>query len=88
MAEGEGFEPPDLSVCGFQDRRLKPLGHPSRSSLPLIVGCGLSFVEDKSSAASPVSIGSDRYPPTRPQALVKREGFCGRLRCDGKPFHI
>jgi hypothetical protein len=29
LAEGEGFEPPDLSVCGFQDRRLKPLGHPS-----------------------------------------------------------
>jgi hypothetical protein len=29
VAEGEGFEPPDLSVNGFQDRRLKPLGHPS-----------------------------------------------------------
>ncbi len=29
LAEGEGFEPPDLSVNGFQDRRLKPLGHPS-----------------------------------------------------------
>ena len=24
---GEGFEPPDLSVNGFQDRRHKPLGH-------------------------------------------------------------
>ena len=29
LAEGERFELPDLSVCGFQDRRLKPLGHPS-----------------------------------------------------------
>ncbi len=29
MAEGEGFEPPELSLSGFQDRRLKPLGHPS-----------------------------------------------------------
>jgi hypothetical protein len=29
VAEGEGFEPPDLSINGFQDRRLKPLGHPS-----------------------------------------------------------
>jgi hypothetical protein len=29
MAEGERFELPDLPVCGFQDRRLKPLGHPS-----------------------------------------------------------
>ena len=31
-AEGEGFEPPGLSSSGFQDRRLKPLGHPSRSA--------------------------------------------------------
>ncbi len=30
MAEGEGFEPPDLSINGFQDRRLRPLGHPSK----------------------------------------------------------
>jgi hypothetical protein len=29
MAEGVGFEPTDLPVCGFQDRCLKPLGHPS-----------------------------------------------------------
>jgi hypothetical protein len=29
MAEVEGFEPPDLSINGFQDRRLKPLGHTS-----------------------------------------------------------
>jgi hypothetical protein len=29
VAEGVGFEPTNLSVCGFQDRRLKPLGHPS-----------------------------------------------------------
>ena len=29
MAEGAGFEPANLSVKGFQDRRLRPLGHPS-----------------------------------------------------------
>ena len=29
MAEREGFEPPELSLNGFQDRRLRPLGHPS-----------------------------------------------------------
>ncbi len=29
MAEGVGFEPTELSFSGFQDRRLKPLGHPS-----------------------------------------------------------
>src|SRR6476659_6358777 len=28
-AEEEGFEPPGLSSSGFQDRRLKPLGHSS-----------------------------------------------------------
>ena len=31
MAEGVGFEPTELSLNGFQDRRLKPLGHPSCS---------------------------------------------------------
>jgi hypothetical protein len=30
LAEGVGFEPTELSLNGFQDRRLKPLGHPSR----------------------------------------------------------
>jgi hypothetical protein len=29
MAEGVGFEPTSLSGYGFQDRRLRPLGHPS-----------------------------------------------------------
>ena len=29
MAEGVGFEPTELPFNGFQDRRLKPLGHPS-----------------------------------------------------------
>ena len=28
-AEGEGFEPPDLSVSCFQDSRNRPLCHPS-----------------------------------------------------------
>src|SRR2546429_2354640 len=29
LAEGVGFEPTELSLSGFQDRRLQPLGHPS-----------------------------------------------------------
>ena len=33
MAEGVGFEPTELSLNGFQDRRLKPLGHPSQSGM-------------------------------------------------------
>ncbi len=33
LAEGEGFEPPVAQRhSGFQDRRLRPLGHPSRTS--------------------------------------------------------
>jgi len=32
MAEGVGFEPTELSLYGFQDRRLRPLGHPSLTS--------------------------------------------------------
>ncbi len=31
MAEEVGFEPTELSFNGFQDRRLKPLGHSSGS---------------------------------------------------------
>ena len=33
MAEEVGFEPTDLSVYGFQDRRLRPLGHSSNNSM-------------------------------------------------------
>jgi hypothetical protein len=29
VAEGVGFEPTKLSLAGFQDRYLQPLGHPS-----------------------------------------------------------
>ena len=36
MAEGVGFEPTVLSYNGFQDRRLKPLGHPSLHFLMII----------------------------------------------------
>ena len=30
VAEGVGFEPTKLSLAGFQDRYLQPLGHPSK----------------------------------------------------------
>ena len=36
LAEGVGFEPTVLSHNGFQDRRLKPLGHPSRERVNTI----------------------------------------------------
>ena len=29
VEEGGGFEPPILTYNGFQDRRIKPLSHPS-----------------------------------------------------------
>ena len=48
LAEGVGFEPTVLSYNGFQDRRLKPLGHPSLldpggSRNPLPVGSANRF---------------------------------------------
>ena len=39
MAEGVGFEPTELSLNGFQDRRLKPLGHPSLGSKLQLSSC-------------------------------------------------
>ena len=38
MAEGVGFEPTELSLSGFQDRRLKPLGHPSATEGQVVSG--------------------------------------------------
>src|SRR5215831_14636691 len=38
LAEGVGFEPTELSLSGFQDRRLKPLGHPSATEGRVVVG--------------------------------------------------
>ena len=38
LAEGVGFEPTELSLSGFQDRRLKPLGHPSTCFRDLNLG--------------------------------------------------
>jgi hypothetical protein len=48
VAEGVGFEPTELSFNGFQDRRLKPLGHPSNKvtkyhftgTMSIISSCG------------------------------------------------
>ena len=43
MAEGVGFEPTGLSPSGFQDRRLKPLGHPSATDIIKYLHQALSF---------------------------------------------
>ena len=43
MAEREGFEPPELSLSGFQDHRLRPLGHLSA----YIVNIGISSADVK-----------------------------------------
>ena len=45
MAEREGFEPPvPFDITGFQDQRLKPLGHlsPDENRLPIIAWAALS----------------------------------------------
>ena len=61
MAEREGFEPPELSLNGFQDRRLKPLGHLS----------GLSL---RSSLEPPALNGSWRYFLCPTHVFTKRFG--------------
>src|SRR5688572_12685032 len=45
LAEEEGFEPPVLAHNGFQDRRLQPLGHSSKTSEAKAVG---KYKEDPS----------------------------------------
>jgi hypothetical protein len=46
MAEGVGFEPTELSLNGFQDRRLKPLGHPS-DNVVQFTKSGLKGITDR-----------------------------------------
>ncbi len=48
LAEGVGFEPTELSLNGFQDRRLKPLGHPSlqdRNTYHFLFTWSIIFIE-------------------------------------------
>ncbi len=48
MAEREGFEPPELSFNGFQDRRHKPLGHlSSGKSIASLGGSGLGVGKEE-----------------------------------------
>src|SRR6185436_11336864 len=46
VAEGVGFEPTELSLNGFQDRRLQPLGHPSGRSRVrgIALGCANGYI--------------------------------------------
>lgn len=72
LAEGVGFEPTELSLSGFQDRRLKPLGHPSaishrrrrnigRRAAALNHGTARRDIR-LASALPPKSSGRARYP--------------------------
>ena len=67
LAEREGFEPPDLSVNGFQDRRHKPLGHLSgRKSIP---ARGPSAVGIRPSVLVAVPVGGVYQPQNAAQFL-------------------
>src|SRR5207344_2260748 len=58
LAEGVGFEPTELSLSGFQDRRLKPLGHPS-------VPCGTrryAFCDRRVAVGRPSMLHVPRVP--------------------------
>ena len=40
MAVGQGFEPWDLAIAGFQDRYFRPLSHPTEEARIIqIVSC-------------------------------------------------
>ena len=54
-AEAEGFEPPDLSVCGFQNRRLRPLGHTSKTLQAMRLALTVRVVNPKQTTASGVA---------------------------------
>ena len=57
-AEGEGFEPPvgGNTHSGFQDRRLRPLGHPSKDSVCILNGGDFTIAAD---AAEYPALGID-----------------------------
>ena len=63
MAEGVGFEPTVLSYNGFQDRRLKPLGHPSVvfHSHPVAFKCQATCCNRRHSSGSPSLLLSDPF---------------------------
>ena len=72
LAEGVGFEPTELSLSGFQDRRLKPLGHPSARG-PSVLG--------RDTIAAPVSGRQPRAGVTGPWrrgASPAGSGYCHR----------
>ena len=58
MAEAVGFEPTELSLDGFQDRCLRPLGHTSRRGGNIIKGArrGKCCIQPLQLAASTGSI--------------------------------
>ena len=71
LAEGAGFEPANLSVNGFQDRRLRPLGHPS----------GVAHL------MRPAGNGPAGYLFFGKAHLTRRRVFCQSLSCrvEGAP---
>jgi hypothetical protein len=58
LAEGERFElPEDLTTLnGFQDRRLKPLGHPSEKVLRTVLVAYLSSIPATRLPRKPIKI--------------------------------
>jgi hypothetical protein len=56
MAEGVGFEPTELSLNGFQDRRLQPLGHPSCKANSLLTSRTLKGQASLYRAGNPLKL--------------------------------
>ena len=75
MAEGVGFEPTELSFNGFQDRRLKPLGHPSESLADFLHSphVGPEHLRDQDRTVSLLEIlqNGHKSPPDRQAGTIQ-----------------
>src|SRR5436309_13290504 len=78
LAEGVGFEPTELSLSGFQDRRLKPLGHPST----YISDCDLGWIAVRLKDAAGYPAGY----PSSPSALANLSASAWTATSDSRAY--
>src|SRR5579884_411204 len=84
-AEGEGFEPPGHTPSGFQDRRIKPLCHPSvrKRATRLYTSDSIlnRIVLLKAVAGWSTRAGGSAPPGVRSGALVDERCLCTVYPC-------
>ncbi len=88
LAEGAGFEPARLSPNGFQDRRHRPLGHPSsvfhrtcRRAITLLkescqsLSCRDARLQESQRCRQPAGNSQEPPPPFAPRLIPIRSGY-------------